>query len=144
MIEAKSYKGINNVDFGSKQSIVTSVFGSPERKAINREGEVEFHFPGFVVRFDANSEDFRECTLLPGCVAKINEFLIDWSDGFLGWLASKDSDLKEVHGFVVSLRLGLAVAGFHDSDDSQKSVHAFRYGDWDMFLGQMKPFDPSI
>ncbi|MCS3507369.1 hypothetical protein [Achromobacter sp. JUb104] len=135
MIDVKSYKGINNVDFGSKQSIVISVFGRPERKEINREGEVEFHFSGFVVRFDANSEEFRECTLLPECGAKINGFLIDWSDGFLSWLASEDSALKEVHGFVVSLRLGLAVAGFHDNDDSEKSVHAFRYGDWDMFLG---------
>jgi hypothetical protein len=96
------------------------------------------------VRFDASSEGFRECTFLPGCVAKINGFLIDWSDGFLGWLASEDSELKEEHGFVVSLKLGLAVAGFHGADDSQKSVHAFRYGDWDMFLGGMKPFCPSI
>lgn len=140
MIEVKSYQGINGVDFGSDQSSVLSLFGSPERRSVNREREIEFHFCNFILRFDANEGGLRECTLLPGCVAKINDSSVDWSGDFLSWLASEDGDLKEVYGFVLSLKLGVAVTGFHDGDDSQKAIHAFRHGDWDMFLGEMKSF----
>lgn len=140
MIEVNSYQSINGIDFDSKQASVISLFGAPDRRSVNREKEVEFHFRDFILRFDANSEGLRECTLLPGCDAKVNGCLVDWLGGFLNWLASEDGDLKEVYGFVLSLKLGVAVTGFHDGDDSQKAIHAFRYGDWDMFLSEMKPF----
>jgi len=46
---------------------------------------------------------------------------------FGGWLFSEDGDLKEAHGFVVSLKLGRAVTGFHGHDGSQKAIHVFRF-----------------
>ncbi|BEV71367.1 hypothetical protein THUN1379_08490 [Paludibacterium sp. THUN1379] len=140
MIEVKSYQSINCIDFDSEQTYVISLFGAPDCRSINREKEVKFHFRDFILRFDANSGGLRECTLLPGCNAKVNGYSVEWFDGFLNWLALEDGDLKEVYGFVLSLKLGLAVTGFHDGDESQKAIHAFRHGDWDMFLGEMKPF----
>lgn len=138
MINIESYRGVNNVCFGCKQDVVVSSFGLPHDTSVNLEGEVEFYFDGFILRFDANAKDFRECTILPGCAAKINGVDVEWLNGFWDWLSTEDDDLKEVFGFVVSLKLGLAVTGF--DDDSQKAIHAFRSGDWDEFSADMKNF----
>lgn len=140
MINIESYRGVNNFLFGSKQDVVVSSFGLPCDTSLNLEGEAEIHFDGFILRFDSSSKVFRECTILPGCAVKINGFDVEWLNGFLDWLSIEDDDLKEVFGFVVSLKLGLAVTGFHDDGDSQKAIHAFSSGDWDGFSADMKDF----
>lgn len=132
---------MNGVVFGSGQGVVVSSFGLPNDTSLNTEGEVEFHFDGFILRFDSGAKEFRECTLLPGCVAKINGVDVEWSKGFLDWISTEDNDLKEVFGFIVSLKLGLAVTGFHDGDEFQAAIHAFRFGDWDGFCEDMKAFN---
>jgi len=78
--------------------------------------------------------------LLPGCEATINNQLVVWTEGFLHWLASKDNELVDVLGYIVSIRLGIAVTGFHDGDETQKAIHAFKKGDWDVFRNRMIPF----
>lgn len=140
MIEISSYKSINGITFGSSESDVISFFGQPIRHSKNSEKEAELHFPSFILRFDSVTGQLREASLLPKCDAVINGKLIIWDENFLFWLASEDQDLVEVLGFVISLKLGIAVSGFHDNDESQKAVHAFRHGDWDMFRNRMRPF----
>lgn len=140
MIQINSYKDINGLAFKSREADAIAVFGQPVRRDKNREQEKELHFSDFILRFDASSDDFREITLLPGCAGAINGNLISWDDNFLRWLVSEDQDLKEVLGFVLSLKLGIAISGFHDDDESEKAIHAFRYGDWDMFQDRMRPF----
>ena len=46
----------------------------------------------------------------------------------------------EVLGFALSLKLGIAISGFHDGNESQKAMHAFRYSDWDLFRNRMHAF----
>ena len=70
----------------------------------------------------------------------INGAPVQWTEDFLRWLASEDQDLQEVLGFILSMKLGIAVPGFHDGDESQKAIHAFRKGDWDMFRNRMQSF----
>jgi len=140
MIQINSYKDINGVAFGSNEADVISVFGEPVRRAKNREQEKELYFPAYVLRFDAKSDVLREVTLLPGCEAEINANAIFWDNRLLYWLGTQDDDLKEALGFVLSLKLGIALSGFHDDDESQKAIHAFRFGDWDMFKDRMRPF----
>lgn len=140
MVKIISYQSVGGVDFGSNESVALSVFGVPERKGVNREGEGELYFHDFILRFDSMARGLRECKLLPKCIAEINGVPVDWDGGFLRWLISQGCDLKEVYGFVVSLKLGLAATGLHDDDDSQRAVHAFGPGDWDLFKGKMTPF----
>jgi hypothetical protein len=140
MIQINSYKGINGFAFGSSEADAIAAFGEPVRRSTNRRQEKELHFSDFVLRFDATSGEFREVTLLPNCVGAINGNVIAWDDRFLCWLALEDHDLMEVLGFVLSLKLGISISGFHDEDESQKAIHAFRYGDWDMFRSRMQSF----
>jgi hypothetical protein len=142
MIAINSYTDINGVPFGAGKTEVISVFGKPANQTKNREREEEFHFTDFILRFDASTNRLREASLLPGCKGTINGSPVLWDRRFLSWLAAEDEDLQEVLGFVLSLKLGLALSGFHDDDDSQKAIHAFRFGDWDMFKNRMRPFKP--
>ncbi len=140
MIDIGSYQGVNDVHFGSTQDAVRCSFGPPERMRVNSAGEAVFYFGNFALRFDSATEEFRECSIFPGCRARVNGVDVEWSNGFLRWLVSQDDDLKEVCGFIVSVKLGLAVTGFHDGDESQRAIHAFRRGDWDDFSEDMISF----
>lgn len=140
MIQIISYDAINGLPFGSTEANAIAKFGPPTRRSKNRERELELHYPDFVLRFDADSGGLRECSLFPQCSGMINGAPVQWTEDFLRWLASEDQDLLEVLGFILSMKLGIAVSGFHDGDESQKAIHAFRKGDWDMFRNRMQSF----
>lgn len=57
-----------------------------------------------------------------------------------------ESDVVGVFGEPVrrSLKSGIAVSGFNGDNDSHKTIHAFRYGDWDIFKHCMRPFRRSL
>lgn len=140
MIAIEPYATVAGVNFGSSEAEVIAVFGEPDDRLINRVQEIELRYKLFTVRFDNPLQCFREFTLLPGCPASINGLEIEWTPSFLGKIQDLDSDLMEVAGFVVSLKLGVSFSGFHDDDDSQRAIHVFRKGGWDRFKARMKPF----
>lgn len=143
MINIYSFSRINDLEFGATEAEAVAAFGIPEVRRKNHEGEQECRYKDFILRFENSTGRFRECTLLPGCEASINGVHVAWDNDFIPWLFSKDSDLKEAFGFIVSLKLGIVASGFHDGDEAQKAIHAFRRGDWDMFGDRMKPFVPD-
>jgi hypothetical protein len=55
-------------------------------------------------------------------------------------LAADDPDVKETFGFLVFLKLGITLAGFHDGEESDLSVSVFEPGRWDEYVPSMKPF----
>lgn len=140
MIRICSYQTVNEVHFGSSESVVTDAFGKPTYKRVNHEGEIELHYSNYLIRLDSATKLFREFTLLPGCETRINDVDVDWSDTFLHVVQRLDPELVEVLGFILSLKLGISFSGFHDGDRSQMAIHAFRRGDWDRFRERMKPF----
>lgn len=97
-------------------------------------------YDGFILRFDSEAREFRECTLLPGCNARVNGVDVECGSGFFSWFLMQDNELKGIYEFIVSIKLGLALSGFHDGDCSQRAVHVFRRGEWDRFSGDLKPF----
>ena len=141
MIAIESYKSIAGLSFDTDEADVIAKLGSPVRRSENRERELELHFTGFILRFDSKTGGLRECTLLPPSEGTINGLAVSWTTDFLDWMLTIDRDMVEVLGFVVSLKLGIAVTGFHDGESSQLAIHAFRKGDWDMFQERMKPFE---
>jgi hypothetical protein len=140
MIEIAIYQQVNGVSFGCEEVDLIAAFGQPEARRVNREGEMELHYPNYIARLDASSKRFREFTLLPGCDANINGIRVEWQPRFLSTIQEVDSALMEVLGFILSLKTGLAFSGFHDDDSAQMAIHAFCKGDWDIFRDQMKPF----
>jgi hypothetical protein len=140
MIHLKSYIGVNELRFGQTESAAIACFGPPKLRTINSAGEIELDFDLFALKFDQANKQFRECTLLPGCVSSINGTPVIWDQSFLHWMQREDGELKELQCFILSFRLGIAASGFHDGDLSQRAIHAFRQGDWEMFMERMIPF----
>lgn len=58
----------------------------------------------------------------------------------LDLLLKKDPNPLEVSGFLVFLKIGVNITGYHDKNKTQKSFNIFRKGWWDDMLDDSKPF----
>jgi hypothetical protein len=80
---------------------------------------------------------------LPHKNAVLNSIPITWDRDFLVAACNSDGRPLEAYGFIVMTKLGIAVTGIHDGDDSQLAVTAFSRGDFDAFLVGAEPFDAA-
>lgn len=129
------YEGFDSIRFNkSSKSDVIAIYGQPTTIRKNRNGASEFHYKDFVLRFDSASETFRECTLLPYAKAIISGVEVTWADTFLLELCKLDAAPWNAYGFIIFAKLGIAVTGIHDNDESQMAITLFDRCDLDEFL----------
>jgi len=140
MISFKSYKQVNNLEFGSSIENTKQAFGKPNEENVDNDGEVELSYDSFIIRFNKHLE-FNEFTLLPEINFKINGKLIGWTYKDVKPIIKMDSNPLESYGFIVLLDLGIALTGFHDGDDSQKAIHFFSKGLCEIYRDDTQPFD---
>ncbi|HUT12617.1 MAG TPA: hypothetical protein VMY42_19125 [Thermoguttaceae bacterium] len=135
------YRSFGKLQFGdsTREDCVAS-YGEPKNIRTNREGAEEYHYEGFIVRFNAKTNVVRECTLLPRAICTIEGIAVTWDPDFLRKACEHDGDPKDVYGFIVLKRLGIAITGIHDWDESQLAVTAFSEGDFDDLLAEASPF----
>ena len=110
------------------------LMGDPLRKRTNRKGVEEYEYQQFIVRFDPRTSTVRECTLLPYADATIDGIAVTWDRNFLRLVCEQDQSPRDVCGFILFLRLGIAVTGIHDDDESQLAVTAFSKGEFNDLL----------
>jgi hypothetical protein len=115
-----------------------AMVGLPKMQRRNGDRELEYHYRGLTARFDAETEEFRECTLGYGSPVRLNDKDVDWSAEGFRELCAEDGHPQECHGTVLLLRLGVALTGLADDAADDRSLTAFRWGDWDDFAEQMK------
>lgn len=141
-MKIETYKSFGPVKFGMSETEVVNQLGKPVNIRSNNENELEYHYDEFIVRYDVNNKHVREGTLLPQTTGElqVNDLALDWKDDLFTTLCQKDGDPYEFYGYIVLFKLGITLTGFHDGDDSQKAISAFRRGDWDQFKDDMKAF----
>lgn len=134
-----TYKSFGPINFGMSENEVIQLLSKPIQMHKNNENELEYHYDEFIVRYDATSKLVRECTLLSISAGKfqLNDMKLDWKNDFFSTLCRIDSDPYEYYGYIVLFNLGITLTGFHDGDECQKAISAFRQGDWDQFKGDM-------
>lgn len=136
-------------EFGSLRLGVTtpseciSYYGEPTRTSKNLSGLDEYHYDEFIVRFDAQHQVVRECTLLPRAAAIIAGIELTWDKAFLNRACEQDPNPRNVYGFIVFTVLGIAVTGIHDEDDSQLAVTTFSEGAFDQLLLEAVVYEPE-
>ena len=137
-----TYKSFGQINFGMSENEVVKQLGKPSITRTNNEHELEYHYDEVIVRYDGASKLVREGTLLPkeSGELQINDVLMDWQDDFFKNLCQADGDPYEFYGYIVLFNLGITLTGFHDGDESQKAISAFRQGDWEQFRGDMTAF----
>ena len=128
-LEIEPYVSVGSARFGMMEDDVLSTFGEPKRKWQDRRGAAVLQFEGFFATVDGNG--LAEISMLPDIRVVMSGTDIFASRGALGRLCRLDGEPQHALGCVVLKRLGVALTGFHDGDEAQKSISAFAKGRWD-------------
>lgn len=83
---------------------------------------------------------FVEATLLPYVEAHVNRIPITWDKIFLQRVCELDSTTVDSFGFIVSPKMGIAIAGIHDDDPSQMAITVFSESYLASWLEDAAPF----
>jgi len=144
-LEIKSYIGINNLRFEhSTKNDAISCFGKPNMERKTRLGNIEYEYDYFILRFAPLTYTLLECTLLPYAEATINGIAVTWDKNFLKQLCQLDGSPKNAYGFIIFSKIGLAVTGIHDNDESQLAITAFCKNELNEFLEGSNDFDVAL
>ena len=81
--------------------------------------------------------------MLPRTKAVIAGINVTWDQAFLRKACEKDGSPRDVYGFIVLTKLGIAVTGIHDDDESQLAVTVFEKGAFDSLLKDSSKFEYS-
>jgi hypothetical protein len=138
MFELVPYSSIGPILFGMTEAEVIAALGEPARRTVNRRSELEYDYGAVTVVFSSSDRRIVEFSAVPGADVVVAGMHLFSADGAFERLLQLDDDPREFHGFVVLLKLGITLTGFHDRDESQKAVTAFEKGRWDHLLTQMK------
>jgi hypothetical protein len=121
-------------------SELRKLLGQPQRESRNQRREIDESWGCISVRYDAQKETAVEIGLMaPAQALYHGQDLLALRDP-IGLLQADDATPMEYVGFLIFLRLGLTLTGFHDDDESQKALTLFQAGRWDHLIQKMKPF----
>lgn len=140
MLRVLPYKSVSNVLFGASKADCIATLGVPEKSGLNREGLEELKYSGLIVRIDPSLDRVMEFTLLPFCEGTIEGIEITWDKPFLFQLCQIDGEPREVFGFIVLPKIGVAVTGIHDGDSSQLAMTVFPKEAFDELLKSGIPY----
>lgn len=136
--ELVPYVGAPPVTFDLSPTAVERLIGPPTSVGENDYGEREERRGPLIVRYSTQDSKVVEITFTPLARLYYEGVGLFQKTDVISFLSQYDQPFEFV-GFVVFLDLGMAVAGFHDDDESQKSITVFRKGHWDEFRAELTP-----
>ena len=142
VFEVIPYVGTNSVAFGMNPLQVKEILGQSNEKLKNHQGKlVEFwsymnvcYSERGVVEHIGFGRQMKNIIL-----NDVNLFYSD-SSAVLKKLLTMDFDPMEYHGFLIFLKLGISLTGFHDDVEDDKAAALFMRGAWDLRKSKMKKF----
>lgn len=145
-LDIKPYVGVGDLRFGMKQSAIEQLIGAPtmQKKGFSGETTEYRRDNGLLTTYDKNTHELVEIGFSRNILEleyENNMIFVDPPIEIFKKLAKIDGAPYETLGFIVLLKLGITLTGFHDGDISQKAVTVFTQGRWDDFSEDMKPFN---
>lgn len=134
----KPYVGALPVAFGMRTDGVIAVLGEPLIKSTNFRKRMTYDYDFVNIGFDSKSTVVH-IGFVPGANVEFENQSVFLRETFEK-LVKLDSEAKQVVGFVVLLKFGIAFTGFHDEDQSQRSISVFVAGAYDELIPKMKTF----
>jgi hypothetical protein len=122
------YVGAIPVTFEMSSTDVESVIGPPSSVETNFIGERDERRDGLSIRYSIADGKVVEVSFLPGVDLVFEGRNMFKEPDLVGYLRQFDQEVYEYMGFLIFLDLGITVTGFHDNDDAQKAIVAFRKG----------------
>lgn len=140
MFEITPYKSVGPIRFGMSAEELVEAVGDPVKITKNRLGELDYKYAGFRVAFSSKDGTVVEVGFVPETEVVVDGVNVFSSPDSFAKLIKKDGEPYEYVGFVILLKLGLTMTGFHDNDESQKAVTVFVKGRWDGVKSQLMRF----
>lgn len=143
--DIKPYVGVGGLRFGMDRAKIEQLIGTASRKKKGFSGETtEYRRDnGLLITYDSGTNEVVEIgfsrNILELECEDIKIFAEPPQEVFKK-LASLDGNPYESVGFIVLLKLGITLTGFHDDDINQRAVTAFTRGRWDDLMQDLKPF----
>lgn len=142
IVTIEPYEAIGPLRFGMSRDEVVAAIGNPKRVSNNRRGNPVLWYDWLNVIIEPDGlVEVGFGPEAPVSIGGMNPF--SDPDTFIN-LCKLDGSPHEVLGFIVLQRLGITLTGFHDNDESQKSITAFARGRWDVLNSKMEPFPVPI
>jgi len=143
--DIQPYVGVGDIKFGMNQNQIANLIGPSPKSKKGFLGEVteSRRDNGLSMTYGKDSNELVEI----GVSKNITElefggkYLFTASPlNIFDELVKYDGNPYEYVGFVILLKLGITLTGFHDGDENQKAVTVFAKGRWDDQLADLKPF----
>jgi len=138
MLEIESYASAGPLKFGMGYDDVKSSLGEPLSQEKSRLGDTIVRYDGFGAT--VADTGVVEAYFLPTTEVSVSGVEVYEDAHAFQKLCALDGAPKEFLGFIILLKLGITLTGFHDGDQSQKAITAFARGRWDRLSGEMKNY----
>lgn len=142
MWEITPYRSVGPIRFGMSEEELVGAVGPPESVETNHLGEPDHQYPGFAVRFSVPEDVVAEVGIFPefSHAVVLRGLDIFGSPTAFDDLVSIDGSAFDCLGFIVMFKLGVALTGFHDNDQSQRALTVFTSGRFDRFRSHCVPY----
>ncbi|ADE53895.1 hypothetical protein Caka_0872 [Coraliomargarita akajimensis DSM 45221] len=109
---------------------VASEFGDSISESTNSRNEIEESRDGLVIRYDETG--IVEFAFTPDSAEPVFRGIsLFHQEDPISELLQFDPNPVECFGFILFLRVGITVTGYHDNTPSQRAITCFRRGRWD-------------
>lgn len=132
-IELRIHVGLGPVEFGmSADDLMRLDLGANTARETSVGLSVDF--PHIPIRATVVRDRVVEVSATPPAVVLFDDVAIFGSPDIVATFVAEDPDFVDQLGFRVFPKLGIALTGLHDGDDSQISITVFEPGFWDEIL----------
>jgi hypothetical protein len=135
----EAYVGPLPIRFGMIRKDVAEMLGPPlsvHRSVFGREIEERKN-----LSFAYSNDGLSEAVFSPGVELFFSGTELFHHPNLIGFLRQFDDSPFEWVGFIIFLRLGLCLSGFHDNDESQKAIAVFCRDYYHEYEKDFRPYE---
>jgi hypothetical protein len=130
VFDIRPFDGVGPLTFGMTPEEVHSQLGEPRMQKPNPLGQRDERYPGFRVRYAADSGLMCEVTFSTACQVLFAGVPLFTDATAVQQLAERDGAAVQGLGYLVFPNLGVALADFDSDQESDKAITAFAKGQW--------------
>lgn len=141
--EIKPFSGVGPLRFGMTPQEVATALGPPEASRRPFMNTLIEYRGWLTTMYEKDSDLLYEVgfsRFFETLTYKGTNIFKDPDQEVLRKLCTEDGQPYEALGFIVLLKLGMTLTGFHDGDEEKKTCSAFAKGTWGVEKDELKPF----
>lgn len=141
--EIKPYLGVGPLQFGMTPQEVAAALGPPEASRRHFMKTLIEYRDWLVTMYEKDTDRLYEVgfgRFFETLTYQGTNIFKDPDPEVLRKLCAEDGQPYQALGFIVLLKLGMTLTGFHDGDEEKKACTVFAKGTWGVEKDELKPF----